>query len=151
MKWTKAVAAAAAAAVAGVAARDLVQKRHALLRNFPVLGHARYLVEAIGPELRQYLVAANNEERPFTRDQRRWVYASAKQENNCFDFGTPPLCDLVDVTYLRVSWPCADLCRDGRPAGCWPLPRRARHCLLRSDRRGDRPGRRGSAARCRPR
>ena len=43
-----------------------------------MLGHARYLLEAIGPELRQYLVAANNEERPFTRDQRRWVYASSK-------------------------------------------------------------------------
>ena len=71
-----------------VAVRDLRQRRHALLRNFPVLGHARYLLEAIGPELRQYLVAANNEERPFTRDQRRWVYASAKQENNYFGFGT---------------------------------------------------------------
>jgi glutamate synthase domain-containing protein 2 len=88
MKWSRAVPAAAAAAVAAVAVRDLKQRRHALLRNFPVLGHARYLLEAIGPELRQYLVAANNEERPFTRDQRRWVYASAKQENNYFGFGT---------------------------------------------------------------
>ena len=42
----------------------------------------------MGPELRQYLVAGNNEERPFTRDQRRWVYASAKKENNYFGFGT---------------------------------------------------------------
>ena len=71
-----------------VAARDLLQREHTLLRNFPVLGHARYLLEAIGPELRQYLVAGNNEERPFTRDQRRWVYASAKKENNYFGFGT---------------------------------------------------------------
>ncbi len=59
-----------------------------MLRNFPVVGHARYLLEAIGPELRQYLVAGNDEERPFTRDQRRWVYASAKKENNYFGFGT---------------------------------------------------------------
>jgi glutamate synthase domain-containing protein 2 len=88
MKWSKAVPAAAGVTLAAVAVRDLVQRRHALLRNFPILGHARYLVEAIGPELRQYLVAANNEERPFTRDQRRWVYASAKQENNYFGFGT---------------------------------------------------------------
>ena len=79
---------AAAATAAVVAVRDLVQRDHALLRNFPVLGHARYLLEAIGPELRQYIVAGNNEERPFTRDQRRWVYASAKQENNYFGFGT---------------------------------------------------------------
>ena len=88
MKWSRAVPTAATAAIAAVAVRDLMQRRHALLRNFPVLGHARYLLEAIGPELRQYLVAANNEERPFTRDQRRWVYASAKQENNYFGFGT---------------------------------------------------------------
>ena len=80
--------AAAAAALAGVAARDALQREHALLRNFPLVGHARYLLEAIGPELRQYLVAGNNEERPFTRDQRRWVYASAKKENNYFGFGT---------------------------------------------------------------
>jgi glutamate synthase domain-containing protein 2 len=79
---------AAASAVAAVATRDLLQREHALLRNFPVLGRARYLLEAIGPELRQYLVAGNNEERPFTRDQRRWVYASAKKENNYFGFGT---------------------------------------------------------------
>jgi glutamate-1-semialdehyde aminotransferase len=64
------------------------RSKHALLRNFPVLGHARYLLEAIGPELRQYIVAGNNEERPFSRDQRRWVYASSKLENNYFGFGT---------------------------------------------------------------
>ena len=78
----------AVAAAAAVAARDLLQRDHAILRNYPVLGHARYLLESIGPELRQYLVAGNNEERPFTRDQRRWVYASAKKENNYFGFGT---------------------------------------------------------------
>ncbi|WP_205471799.1 FMN-binding glutamate synthase family protein [Nocardioides sp. SYSU D00038] len=82
------VGAAALAGVAGVAARDLRQKQHALLRNFPVLGHARYLLETIGPELRQYVVAGNDEERPFTRDQRRWIYASSKLENNYFGFGT---------------------------------------------------------------
>src|SRR5439155_25997761 len=84
----RSIATATATALALVAARDLVQKKHALLRNFPVIGHARYLLETIGPELRQYLVAGNNEERPFTRDQRRWVYASAKHENNYFGFGT---------------------------------------------------------------
>jgi len=74
--------------VASVAAHDLLQRRHAILRNFPVLGHARYLIERIGPELRQYVVAGNDEERPFSRDQRRWVYASSKLENNNFGFGT---------------------------------------------------------------
>ena len=89
MRWTRRAAAAApAVAVAAVAAHDLVQRQHALLRSFPVLGHARYLLEAIGPELRQYVVASNREERPFNRDQRRWVYASSKLENNYFGFGT---------------------------------------------------------------
>src|SRR3954447_18030738 len=85
MKWARLVP---FAAVAGVAAHDLVQRRHALLRNFPIVGHGRYLIEAVGPELRQYVVAGNNEERPFNRDQRRWVYASSKLENNYFGFGT---------------------------------------------------------------
>ncbi|AKT51708.1 FMN-binding glutamate synthase family protein [Arsenicicoccus sp. oral taxon 190] len=76
------------AAVAGVAAHDLTQKKHSLLRTFPVLGHARYLVETIGPEMRQYIVAANDEERPFSRDQRRYIYSSAKGENSYFGFGT---------------------------------------------------------------
>jgi glutamate synthase domain-containing protein 2 len=81
-------AAAGLAALAGIAVRDLLQREHTVLRNYPVVGHARYLLEAVGPELRQYLVAGNNEERPFTRDQRRWVYASAKKDNNYFGFGT---------------------------------------------------------------
>src|SRR5215216_5632947 len=88
MKRPAQAAAAGLSALAAVAARDLLQREHTLLRNFPVLGHARYLIESIGPELRQYLVAGDNEERPFTRDQRRWVYASAKGANNYFGFGT---------------------------------------------------------------
>ncbi len=67
---------------------DLTQRQHAILRNFPIVGHFRYWLEAIGPELRQYIVTGNDEERPFSRDQRRWVYASAKQQNNYFGFGT---------------------------------------------------------------
>src|SRR6476660_8771797 len=71
-----------------VALHDITQKRHAILRNFPIIGHFRYWLEAIGPELRQYIVTSNDEERPFSRDQRRWVYASSKKENNYFGFGT---------------------------------------------------------------
>ena len=67
---------------------DLTQRRHAVLRNFPIIGHFRYWLEAVGPELRQYIVTGNDEERPFSRDQRRWVYASSKKENNYFAFGT---------------------------------------------------------------
>ena len=87
MRWTR-VAAGAAAALGAVAAHDVMQKRHAILRNFPVIGHLRFTLERFGPELRQYIVTSNDEERPFSRDQRTWVYASAKGENNYFGFGT---------------------------------------------------------------
>jgi len=71
-----------------IVVHDIVQRKHTILHNFPILGHIRYLMESIGPELRQYIVTANDEERPFSRDQRSWVYASSKRENNYFGFGT---------------------------------------------------------------
>ncbi len=80
--------AGALTAIGAVAAHDLVQRRHAVLRNYPVVGHARYLLETLGPELRQYIVASNDEERPFSRDQRRFVYTSAKRESSAIGFGT---------------------------------------------------------------
>ena len=87
MKWTT-VAAGTVAALGAVATHDLIQRKHAILRNFPVVGHLRFQMERFGPELRQYIVTGNDEERPFSRDQRRWVYASSKLENNYFGFGT---------------------------------------------------------------
>ncbi|WP_166137045.1 FMN-binding glutamate synthase family protein [Nocardioides ochotonae] len=87
MKWTR-TAAAGTAALGAVAVHDLVQRKHAILRNFPVIGHLRFQLERFGPELRQYIVTSNDEERPFSRDHRRWVYASAKGENSYFGFGT---------------------------------------------------------------
>ncbi|NCG19867.1 MAG: FMN-binding glutamate synthase family protein [Rhodobacterales bacterium] len=65
-----------------------VQRSHAIQHNFPVIGHLRYFMEAIGPELRQYWVANDKEELPFNRSARSWVYASAKGETNSFGFGT---------------------------------------------------------------
>lgn len=71
-----------------VALHDVWQRKHAILRNFPVVGHLRYLLESLGPELRQYIVAGNSDERPFSREQRRWVYASSKRQNNYLGFGS---------------------------------------------------------------
>ena len=78
------------AAVVGVVVvvYDLTQRKHAILRNFPIIGHFRYIFEAVGPELRQYIVTSNTEEGPFSREQRTWIYASSKKENNYFGFGT---------------------------------------------------------------
>jgi glutamate synthase domain-containing protein 2 len=72
-----------------VALRDiLIQKKHTISHNYPIIGHLRYLFEKIGPEIRQYFVANNREELPFNRIERSWIYASAKKENNYEGFGT---------------------------------------------------------------
>ena len=77
---------------------DILQSKHAILHNFPVLGHLRYWAETVGPELRQYWVANDKEEAPFNRSERRWVYATAKGENSNFGFGT-------DEQLYRVGYP----------------------------------------------
>ena len=72
-----------------VAIRDVfIQRKHTISHNFPIVGHLRYMLEKIGPELRQYLVANNREELPFNRIERSWVYASSKHVNNYEGFGT---------------------------------------------------------------
>lgn len=72
-----------------VAFRDIfIQKSHTISHNYPVVGHLRYWLESIGPEIRQYFVANNREELPFNRIERSWIYASAKKENNYEAFGT---------------------------------------------------------------
>ena len=71
-----------------VAIRDLTQKKHTILRNFPVIGHFRYWIEGIGPELRQYLFASDKEEGPFNRLERSTIYAMSKKENSNTSFGT---------------------------------------------------------------
>lgn len=88
-------------ALIAVTAHDLLQRRHAILRNFPLIGHLRYLLEAVGPELRQYIVADNDEERPFNRDRRRWVYATAKEQNPYFGFGSDNRLDDPGYVFFR--------------------------------------------------
>src|SRR5579872_7286151 len=68
--------------------RDRFLSDDNVIRNFPIVGHIRYLLIEIGPELRQYIVANNREEAPFNREERQWIYRSARGENNYFGFGT---------------------------------------------------------------
>ena len=84
-----------------VTVHDLVQKKHAVRRNFPIIGHLRYLLEAFGPELRQYIVSDNDEERPFNRNRRRWVYATAKNENPYFGFGSDNRIEAEGYVFFR--------------------------------------------------
>ena len=65
-----------------------IQTKHVILKHYPIIGHGRYLIEKIGPELRQYIVASNREEKPFNRVQRSYIYASAKKQNNMQGFGS---------------------------------------------------------------
>lgn len=75
--------------LAVIAIRDIFfQKKHTISHNYPIVGHIRYMLESIGPEMRQYFVANNREELPFNRIERSWIYASAKKENNYEGFGT---------------------------------------------------------------
>jgi glutamate synthase domain-containing protein 2 len=88
MAWWVWLLIAMAVLLGVVVVYDLTQRRHAVLRNFPIIGHFRYLLEGVGPELRQYIVVDNDAEKPFSRDQRRWIYTAAKQQNTYFGFGT---------------------------------------------------------------
>ncbi|WUS68413.1 FMN-binding glutamate synthase family protein [Kitasatospora sp. NBC_01246] len=75
-------------AVALLGVWDLLQRRHSVLRNYPVLGHLRFLMESIRPELQQYFVERNFDGRPFDRDTRSIVYERAKGTDAEEPFGT---------------------------------------------------------------
>jgi glutamate synthase domain-containing protein 2 len=67
---------------------DLRQNRHSIQRNYPVIGHIRWMVEAVRPEIRQYLIEADEEAAPFSRSQRQLVYERAKGDSGEHPFGT---------------------------------------------------------------
>ncbi len=67
---------------------DVTQRSHAILRNYPVIGHMRFLFEGIRPEIRQYLIESDQDEEPFSRDARSIVYQRAKGVEDKRPFGT---------------------------------------------------------------
>ncbi|MCB0664036.1 MAG: FMN-binding glutamate synthase family protein, partial [Saprospiraceae bacterium] len=72
---------------------------HTILRNFPVLGHMRYLLEMIGPEIHQYFVESNTDGKPIDRNHRAYIYERAKLENQTHPFGTE-----LDVNEENFMW-----------------------------------------------
>lgn len=84
--------AAALGALSALGTWDLLQRRRAVRRNYPILAHLRYCLESIGPEIRQYFIESDTEERPFSREQRSVVYQRAKGQLDKKPFGT-----LLDV------------------------------------------------------
>jgi glutamate synthase domain-containing protein 2 len=71
---------------------DLIQRSHAVRRNYPIIGNLRWLFESVRPEIRQYLIEGENEEAPFSRSQRSLIYRRSKNEGSELAFGT-----LLDV------------------------------------------------------
>jgi glutamate synthase domain-containing protein 2 len=67
---------------------DITQRRHNILRNYPIAGHMRFLLESMGPELHQYLVESDENGRPFNRDVRSLIYERAKNVEDKKPFGT---------------------------------------------------------------
>lgn len=85
---------------------DRTQKKHALLRNFPLVGHLRYGLEYLGVFLRAYLFAREREELPFNRANRNWVYRAAKNEDTTIGFGsTRPLHSTGTVYFVSAPFP----------------------------------------------
>jgi glutamate synthase domain-containing protein 2 len=77
-----------ASALTLVGIRDLLQTRHAILRNYPIIGHLRFFFEKIRPEMRQYFFEGDTDGRPFPRERRAIVYQRAKHELDKKPFGT---------------------------------------------------------------
>src|SRR6185312_7105325 len=67
---------------------DTLQTKHTIRRNFPIIGHGRYLMEMIRPEINQYFVESNSDGRPFSREDRSVVYQRAKGQLDTLPFGT---------------------------------------------------------------
>ncbi|MCB1005551.1 MAG: FMN-binding glutamate synthase family protein [Acidimicrobiales bacterium] len=96
-RWLWAEVVLVPAVVVGV--WDLAQTRHSILRNFPVIGHFRFLLEGVGPELHQYLVESDTDGRPFDRDTRSLIYQRAKSVPDKKPFGTE-----IDVYAAGYTW-----------------------------------------------
>jgi glutamate synthase domain-containing protein 2 len=83
----------------GLGWRDARQRRHSVLRNYPVIGHLRFLLEFIRPEIRQYFIESDSEAAPFSRQQRSLVYQRAKGDADNRPFGTQ-----LDVQGAGYEW-----------------------------------------------
>lgn len=93
----------AAAGVTGLAAWDLLQRKHTILRRYPVVGHLRYLLEDLRPELQQYFIERNWDGRPYDRDVRSIIYERAKGIHGEKPFGTERDVNEVGYEYLVHS------------------------------------------------
>jgi glutamate synthase domain-containing protein 2 len=87
------------AALTALGLRDLFQTRHAVLRNYPIAAHLRFMLESVRPEMRQYFFEGEKDGAPFPRDKRAIVYQRAKKELDKRPFGT-----MYDVYQEQYEW-----------------------------------------------
>ena len=86
--------------------QDITQKKHTVLRNYPVIGRLRYILEKQGEYLRQYLFAGDRDEMPFNRATRGWVYRLAKDEGGILGFGsTNDLREPGSIIFVNAPFP----------------------------------------------
>ncbi len=86
-------------ALAALGIRDITQTKRAILRNYPISGHARYLMEELRPKIRQYFFEGEKDGRPFPRDKRSLAYQRAKGQLDKRPFGTE-----FDVYEPKYEW-----------------------------------------------
>ena len=85
---------------------DLTQKKHSILRNYPLIGHLRYFLEKQGEYLRQYFFSGDRDEMPFNRATRTWVYKNAKNEVGIIGFGsTNDLREPGSIIFVNAPFP----------------------------------------------
>jgi glutamate synthase domain-containing protein 2 len=97
---------------------DMFQTRHAIKRNFPLIGRGRYMLESMGPKVNQYFIESDSEGRPFHRKFRAIVYQHAKQELDTQAFGTPQDVYKSGYEWMEHSIYPLDGEKPGRDVGC---------------------------------
>ena len=90
----------------GAIVHDVTQKKHTVLRNYPVIGRLRFFFENLGEYFRQYFFAGDRDEMPFNRATRGWVYKEAKNEGGIIGFGsTNDLREPGNIIFVNHPYP----------------------------------------------
>ena len=117
------------AGLSALGVHDLLQERHAILRNYPIAAHLRFIFEAIRPEIRQYFIEGEKDGAPFSRDQRALVYQRAKGELDKRPFGTQ--LDVYADGYEWISHSIAPSAVDRTPISASPSAGRSARSPIR--------------------
>jgi len=89
-------------------AHDLIQRQHAIWRNYPIIGHMRFLLETFRAEIRQYFIEGEKDQLPFSLEQRSLVYRRAKQVNDAQPFGTIHNVDMPGYMWMPPHCPSSE-------------------------------------------